>query len=403
MSLGLIVVQLEARVALLEEEKNAVAARQADAILALGRAIAAEQIHRGVDDPTQIQRVVADRVGQACRVSAYEGGKRVRIARDLHDGHTFVRGMFAAGMLSEQKIAVITDAGTHLDPDERAQLDERLAAKRIETFGVRRIHDLAKKIAAEVAPEKFEARTRRARSGRRVTVRRSSEPGMADLTAHLPVEQAVACYAALRKAVNEVWVKPEPVLRGQGQIMADTLVERLNGQATAEDIDFAVQIVLPVEALLDPNSPLPAEIPGYGPVPVDLLATSAGRKTLRRLFTRDGVIIGGDSVQRCFSGVLADLIKIRDGGRCTAPYCDALIGHLDHITKWRHGGRTEFDNGRGLCVFHNHLREIGTTAGRPPKKRKRRPSNKVASRGRPSGRPHHSVKNPGSATPEVGT
>jgi hypothetical protein len=105
---------------------------------------------------------------------------------------------------------------------------------------------------------------------------------------------------------------------------------------------------------------------------------------LRRLFTRDGVIIGGDSVQRCFSGVLADLIKMRDGGRCTAPYCDALIGHLDHITKWRHGGRTEFDNGRGLCAFHNHLREIGTTAGRPRGQRKRRPPKKVASRVRPN-------------------
>jgi hypothetical protein len=185
--------------------------------------------------------------------------------------------------------------------------------------------------------------------------------------------------------------------------MADTLVERLTGQATAEDVDIAVQVMVPVEALLDPDSPLPAEIPGYGPVPVDLLATGAGRKTWRRLITRDGVIIGGDSVQRNFTGVLADLIKMRDGGRCTAPYCDAPIGHLDHIIRWRHGGRTEFDNGRGLCIFHNHLREIVTTAGRPPKKRKRRPSTGVASRARPPGRPHHSVKTPGSAATETRT
>jgi hypothetical protein len=265
---------------------------------------------------------------------------------------------------------------------------------------VQRLHDLARKIAAEVAPEKFEARTRRARSGRRVTVRRSSEPGMADLTAHLPVEQAVACYAALRKAVNEVWVKPEPVLRGQGQIMADTLVERLTGQATAEDIDIQVHIVVPVESLLDPDSPLPAEIPGYGPVPVDLLATGKGRKTLRRLITRAGVVIGGDSVQRNFRGVLANLIKMRDGGRCTAPYCDALIGHYDHIIRRRHGGRTAFDNGRGLCAFHNHLREIGTTASRPPRKRKRRPSTAVASRVRPPGRPQYSVKTPAVLQPK---
>src|SRR3954467_2151128 len=114
MSMDLIVVQLEERVAQLEEEKNAVAARQADAILALGRAIAAEQIDRGVDEPIEIQRVVADRVGIACRVSAHEGGKRVRIARDLHAGHTLIRGLFADGMLSHQKIPVITERASQL-------------------------------------------------------------------------------------------------------------------------------------------------------------------------------------------------------------------------------------------------------------------------------------------------
>ena len=398
---GLLIAQLTELVAQLEEEKNAVAARQTDAILALGRAIAAEQIDAGVDDPRQVQQVVANQVGLACRVSAHQGGNRVRVARDLHAGHPLVRGLFAAGLLNEQKVAVITDAGSHLDPDERAQVDERLAGQGIETLGAQRLHDLARKIAAEVAPEKFEARTRRARSGRRVTVRRSSEPGMADLTAHLPVEQAVACYAALRKAVNDVWVQPEPVLRGQGQIMADTLVERLTGQATAEDVDIQVHIMVPVESLLDPDSPLPAEIPGYGPVPVDLLATGEGRKTWRRLIIRDGIVIGGDSVQRTFTGVLANLINARDGGRCTAPYCDAPIRHYDHIIRWRDGGRTEFDNGRGLCAFHNHLREIGTTAGRAPRKRKRRPPTAVPSRVRPPGRPQYAVKNPGSAATET--
>src|ERR1041384_6793334 len=101
MSQGLLAVQLAEIVAQLEEEKNAVAARQADAILALGRVIAAEQIDAGVEDPAQVQRVVADRVGLACRVSAHQGGKRVRIARDLHAGHTLVRELYAAGLLNE--------------------------------------------------------------------------------------------------------------------------------------------------------------------------------------------------------------------------------------------------------------------------------------------------------------
>src|SRR5690349_13068631 len=110
------VAQLAEAVTRLEEQKNALAAEQAAAILALGRAVAAQQVDAGVTDPDQVQRVVADRVGQACRVSAFEGGKRVRIARDLHNGHPRVLALFAAGVLNEQKIAAISSAGSHLEP-----------------------------------------------------------------------------------------------------------------------------------------------------------------------------------------------------------------------------------------------------------------------------------------------
>ena len=125
---------------------------------------------------------------------------------------------------------------------------------------MRKIENLARSVAAEVAPEKYQVRCRAARTGRRVTVRPAVD-GMANLTAHLPVEEAVACYAALRKAVNEAAVSPEPVTRSQGQIMADTLVERVTGQAVASEVNIAIQVLTPIEALIDPDSPLPAEIP----------------------------------------------------------------------------------------------------------------------------------------------
>jgi hypothetical protein len=227
---------------------------------------------------------------------------------------------------------------------------------------VRRLHDLAHKFAAEVAPEQALARARKAREGRRVSVRPTAD-GMADLYAHLPVEQAVACYAALNRAATDVFVGAEPVTRSRSQIMADTLVERVTGQATARDVNFDVQVVMPLETLIDPGCPVPAEIPGHGPLPADLarelLARSAGRKAWRRMVTRRGVIIGGDSRRRVFSGFLADLIRARDGNRCTEPYCDAPIRRLDHIKRWSQGGPTRFSNGRGLCEFHDLVRETG--------------------------------------------
>jgi hypothetical protein len=222
----------------------------------------------------------------------------------------------------------------------------------------------------EVAPDKAEVKARAARAGRHVRVRLAAD-GMADLVAHLPAEQAAACFGALHRAVNEHYVAADTVIRGRGQILADTLVERLTGQATARDVAVEVQIVMPVEALLDPDSAIPAQIAGHGPIPAqiarELLATTAGRKTFRRLVTRDGIVIGGDSRRRVFSGALETFIRARDGNRCTAAYCDAPIRHIDHVNRWADGGRTEFVNGRGLCEFHNHAREPARRARTDPR------------------------------------
>ena len=214
--------------------------------------------------------------------------------------------------------------------------------------------DLARKLAAEVAPEKFAARCRAARSGRYVSLR-PGEDGMAYLTAHLPCEQAVGCMGALAKAVQQAAVDPSPQIRGRGQVMADTLVERLTGQACADTVPVEMQVLVPVEALLDPPSPLIGELPGHGPIPAERILPYA--TAWRRLLTRDGIIIGGDSRQRGFTGVLAELIRARDGGRCREPYCDAPIREIDHIHRRADGGPTSFDNGRGLCAFHNSVRE----------------------------------------------
>jgi hypothetical protein len=122
-------------------------------------------------------------------------------------------------------------------------------------------------------------------------------------------------------------------------------------------VHVEVQVIVPVEALLDPDSPLPAVIPGHGPIPLERILTHHSSTSIRRLLTREGIIIGGDSKQRAFTGVLATFIRARDSGRCREPYCDAPIRQLDHIQRWAEDGETEFDNGRGLCELHNVVRE----------------------------------------------
>ena len=88
------------------------------------------------------------------------------------------------------------------------------------------------------------------RQHRRVGVRPAPDT-MAILTGLSAVEQGIACYAALRRYADT------PVATGDGrtrdQIMADTLVERLTGQAAAGDLNIELQLMMPLDALIKPD------------------------------------------------------------------------------------------------------------------------------------------------------
>ena len=74
---------------------------------------------------------------------------------------------------------------------------------------------------------------------------------MAILSGYLPVEQGVACYTALRRHADSAVASGDD--RTRDQIMADTLVERITGQATAADVKVELQIMMPLDALIDPS------------------------------------------------------------------------------------------------------------------------------------------------------
>ena len=106
------------------------------------------------------------------------------------------------------------------------------------------------KLAYEADRAGYVARGRTARTDRRVGLRPAPDT-MSVLTGFLPVEQGVACLAALRTHTDTVVAAGDA--RTRDQIMADTLVERVTGQATATDVNVEVGIVIPVDALLDPD------------------------------------------------------------------------------------------------------------------------------------------------------
>jgi hypothetical protein len=206
-------------------------------------------------------------------------------------------------------------------------------------------------------------RARKAHTDRRVTIRPAPDT-MTYLTGLLPVTQGVAVYAALTKHADARKATGDP--RSRGQIMADTLVERVTGQATAGAVPVEVQVVMTDRALLGDDHE-PAHLAGHGPIPAWLARTLLNRpgaiadqatSWVRRLYTSPatGELVAMDSRRRLFTGQLRQFLIIRDQA-CRTPWCDAPIRHLDHPRRASHGGPTTSTNSQGLCAACNHAKE----------------------------------------------
>lgn len=144
--------------------------------------------------------------------------------------------------------------------------------------------------------------------------------------------------------------------------MADTLVERVTGQATATAVPVQVHLVLPDRVLLGQAEDA-AELHGYGPIPAELARelTLGGSEhtSLRRLHATTpatGRLVAMDSRAWAFPDGIARLIRLRDRV-CRAPWCDAPVRHVDHVQAHQDGGPTNETNGQGLCESCNHAKQ----------------------------------------------
>src|SRR5581483_12012086 len=150
--------------------------------------------------------------------------------------------------------------------------------------------------------------------------------------------QGVAAYAALCRAADSTTATGDQ--RGRGQIMADTLVQRLTGQATASDVPVEIHLIMNDRALLSPAAPggeEPALLDGGEPIPAAVaraLILDAGAQTarwIRRLYRapRSGHLIAMETRRRVFTPAQRAFLRLRDQ-TCRTPYCDAPIRHADH-------------------------------------------------------------------------
>jgi Domain of unknown function (DUF222)/HNH endonuclease len=349
------------RIAELERIKSAAAAGQARAAAALDAARRAAEAAAGVPAARR-GRGVASEVALARRDSPARGGRHLGFAKALVHEMPHTLAALECGALSEWRATLIVRESACLDVEDRRTLDAELCAEAagLDGMGDARVATAAKAIAYRLDPHAVVDRAAKAENERTVTIRPAPDT-MTYLTALLPVAKGVAVYAALRREADICCDG-----RSRGQVMADTLVERVTGRQAAVPTPIAVNLVLSDDTLLGGDG-TPAEICGYGPIPAavaramvsNTLADRRSRATLRRLYAhpRSGALVAMESRARLFPRGLAAFIGLRDQ-RCRTPYCDAPIRHRDHAQPWAEGGPTTAGNGLGACERCNYTKEV---------------------------------------------
>jgi hypothetical protein len=361
-----------------EDVKSAVAAKQARIAVAYDREVRREQAAAGVP-ADELGAGVGAEIALARRESPTRGGRLLGLAKALvtEMPHTFAA--LQGGHLSEWQATLIVKETACLSAEDRAAVDEEIAADTgtLAGCGDRAITAAVRTAAYRRDPRSFAKRASHAVAERTVSLRPAPDT-MAYLTALVPVAQGVAAYTALTRHADTL--KSSGDERSKGAIMADELIERATG-TPAGYTSIDLQLVMTDRTLFQGDSE-PARLTGYGVVPGEWARTimnaaagagsaanadSAGFNVwLRRLYTAptSGDLVAMDSKARLFPPGLRRFIQVRDD-TCRTPYCDAPIRHLDHVTPWHDDGPTTSTNGQGLCEACNHTKETPGWAAKP--------------------------------------
>ncbi|MCQ1986491.1 HNH endonuclease signature motif containing protein [Arthrobacter sp. zg-Y844] len=373
------------RIRALEELKAAASAAQARAAVEFDASQRRKQAEAGVPR-ADLGRGVASQIALARRESPSRGGRLLGFAKVLTKEMPCTLDALTRGKISEWRATLLVRETACLSLEDRRRVDEELAGDPdvLETLGDRQIISRTRGAAYRFDPQTGVKRAAKAESERFVSCRPAPDT-MTFLTGLLPVAQGVGVFAALSREADRLRATGDT--RGRGQIMADTLVERVTGQAETGQLKVEVQLVMSDRTLFGGDSE-PALVPGYGPVPAqwarDLVRgrrpgqepgqdsehdgqRAAGRTTkqdkqeerwIRRLYTEPiaGQLVAMDSRARLFPASLGRFIAARDQ-TCRMPWCGAPIRHLDHIRPHRDGGETSTANGQGLCEACNQAKE----------------------------------------------
>ncbi|EKF22145.1 hypothetical protein C731_3892 [Mycolicibacterium hassiacum DSM 44199] len=352
--------RLREQIEQLERLKSAAAAAQARATAAWREKRHAAEAGAGVPAHNR-GRGLATEVALARREAPQQGGRFLGLATALVHEMPHTLAALEAGVLSEWRATLIVRESACLSVEHRRELDARMCADaaRLTGWGDKRIEAEAKRIACELDVAAVVDRSAKAARDRHVKVRPAPD-SMVWLSALLPVREGVSVYAALKHAADTTFDD-----RTHGQVMADTLVQRITGRPAGQPVSVMLNLVMADTTLLGDDE-APAWLQEYGPLPAaiaraltgDAARDAATKALLRRLYRhpRSGQLVAMESKARIFPKGLATLIGLRDQ-TCRMPYCNARIRHHDHAVPAHRGGPTSAVNGLGACEACNYAKE----------------------------------------------
>lgn len=346
------------RIRLLEELKNAATAAQMVETVALRASVVADEARAGVPVAKR-GRGVGAMVGLARRESARAGDRFVGLSVVVAGELPHVMAALTRGVCSEWQATLVCRETACLSRQGRGEVDRRLAPV-VGMVSTRGLVAAARRGACEVDSRAVVEWAARAVEDRRVTIRPAPE-SMVCVSALLPMVQGVAVFAALSREADTLRAGGDA--RSRAQVMADTLIMRVTGQAAADRTPVEVQVVMTDTALFGHDA-TPGDVRGAGPVPAgavrDWLAGlgEEARVWVRRLYAcpDTGRLVAMESTRRVFPAALRAFLIARDQV-CRTPWCGAPIRHADHVRPARDGGTTTAGNGQGLCERCNQVKE----------------------------------------------
>ncbi len=194
-------------------------------------------------DAERSRSSVGAQVGFARRLSPHQGARQVTIATALVEDLPATLAALQAGLISETRAAIIVRESSSLTQADRRVLDAELCTdlEALAASGDKELTGRVRAVAYRLDAQAAVERAARAVQERRVSLRPAPD-AMSQLGALLPVAGGVAVITSLQEAAATARAQGDP--RNRGQVMADTLIERVTGQTAAAAVPVEVQVVI---------------------------------------------------------------------------------------------------------------------------------------------------------------